>query len=95
MTAKLRALEQKLVASDVLEVGRSLSDAYQDHWNVHGRLWFAKSPNTVKSMGLCRNLMELYLHIPDRYIGILAERHREVCYYHAHVAYSVRFPNSR
>ena len=89
--SELRALEQKLVSSDALEVGRSLSGAYQDPWNVHRRLWFAKSSSTVKSMVLCRHLMELYLRIPDRYTGLQAERHRELCYYHAHVAIAYVF----
>lgn len=89
--SELRALEQKLVSSDVLEVGRSLSEAYQDPWNVHRRLWFAKSSSTVKSMALCHYLMKLYLRIPNRYSGLLAERHREICYYHAHVAIAYVF----
>ena len=83
---ELRTLEQKLASFDVLEVRKSLSEFYGDTRNVHGRLWFANPPSTIKSIDLCRNLMRLYLCIPDRGIQQLAERHREVCYYHAHIA---------
>lgn len=86
---ELAALEQTFVSLGVIDVRSSLSGTAQGSWDPNNRLWFARSNGPygeISSIMLCRDLLALYSRIPDRDVHLLAERQRELFYYHAHAA---------
>ncbi len=85
----LAALEQTFVSLGMIGVRSSLSRREQGSWDPNNRLWFPRSNDPYgkpDKIMLCRDLLALYSQIPDRDVHFLAERQRELFYYHAHVA---------
>ncbi len=88
---ELQALEERLVHLGLVivkDAGVSELSICQD-WVIDNRSWCAELDhryNRIKSEGICLGLLELYSQIPDRDVHLMAERYREMFYYHAHVA---------
>ncbi len=87
----LQTVEEHLVhvgAITLKDVDRSTSSTSQD-WVTDSRSWCARSDHSyskVDKTKFCRDLLAIYSQMPDKDIHPLAERYREIFYYHAHAA---------
>lgn len=97
---ELQAIEQKLLYHEFITVknaGTLRLTTGQD-WVSDSRSWCAISGfrySKFSSSRVCLDLLALYSQIPDRDVHLMAERHREMLYYHAHVALVFMFPRLR
>ena len=89
---ELTKLEQKLVSLGVVfirDAGEQDSVGPDQDWVTDNRLWCSgrrQFEAEIDAVEVCKNLMVLYSRFPDRDNHLLAESHRESCYYHAHAA---------
>ena len=89
---QLTELEQKLVSLGVLLVhgaDEQRSVGSDQDWVVDSRSWCPgrrQHEAKIDVVEVCKNLLIMYSRIPDRAAHSLAERHRELSYYHAHPA---------
>lgn len=97
---ELQAMEDKLVYHGVITVKNAghLGLSTGQDWVTDSRSWCARSDhpyNQVNPTRVCLDLLALYSQIPDRDVHLMAERHREMLYYHAHIALVFIFPMLR
>ena len=81
-------VEEHLVHLGVITVKDSKPISNQD-WATDSRSWYVRSDhsyNKVDETKFCQELLATYSQMPDKDIHPLAERYREIFYYHAHVA---------
>ena len=87
----LQAMEEKLVVLDVMTVENvdpSKLGTGQD-WVTDRRSWCARLRGRYSGFideRLCLELLAVYSQIPDKDVHLMAERHRTLLYYHAHLA---------
>ncbi len=87
----LQPVEKKFVhfgAVTVKDVDQSSPNIGQD-WVTDSRSWCVESDriyNRVDETKFCQELLAIYSQMPDKDVHPLAERYREIFYYHAHVA---------
>lgn len=97
---ELQAMEDKLVYHGVITVKNAghLGLSTRQDWVTDSRSWCARSDhpyNQVNPTRVCLDLLALYSQIPDRDVHLMAERYREMSYYHAHFALVFIFPMLR
>ena len=69
----------------------TLSDEASQYWHTDERIWIARGNGsnepsaTIDDSAVLQDLLDLFIAMPDKDVSPVAQRQREIYYYHAHL----------